>query len=104
MSKTLKERYIIQPQHLADIHVVRHNSQFVGRISEEKVALSKGVGAEELETLPFPSMSTKQQLKENSLKGSKKTVRAFEGKTHNTRRKIPAQLTETCEKLSENYI
>lgn len=68
MSKTLQECDVIQSQHLADVHVVRQKGQFVGRISEEKVALFKAGGVKELEALPVPALSTKHQLNENSLK------------------------------------
>lgn len=40
MAKTFEKSNIIQPQHLADVHIIWQNNQLICHISEEEVTLS----------------------------------------------------------------
>lgn len=41
MPEAFQQGHIIQAQHLTDIHIIWENTQFVRRISEQEVLLSK---------------------------------------------------------------
>lgn len=62
MPEAFQQGHIIQAQQLTDIHIICENTQFIRRISEQEVLLSKKRWIEELEALHLLSPFAKEHL------------------------------------------
>lgn len=100
MSKTFEESHIIQPQHLADVHAIRKNGQFIRHIFEEKIVFPKTWWVEDLEALPLTSSLAKLLLKHHKEFWIWMSNKAWKDNTTT----LPAWSLETCEQTCESWL